>query len=79
MRLIRNVVDVFFIVIIFAMIRGRVDVVERAVLWIMLGFRSFAVLAAIIRTERFEMAGSLTLVADASSHMRGKDLVDEEG
>jgi hypothetical protein len=45
----------------------------------MLGFRSFAVLAAIVRAEGFEVAGSLTLVANASSHMREKDLVDEEG
>jgi hypothetical protein len=77
--LIRNIVNVFFIVIVFTMIGRGVDVVEWTVLWIMLGFGLFTVLAAIIRTEGFEMAGSLTLVADASSHVRGKDLVDEEG
>jgi hypothetical protein len=79
MRLIRNVVDAFFVIVVFAMIRRGVDVVERTVLWIMLGFGSFTILAAIIRTERFEMASLLALITDASSHVRGKDLVDEEG
>jgi hypothetical protein len=77
--LIGNVINVFFIIIVFTMIGRGVDVMEWTVLWIVLGLGSFAVLTAIIRTERFEMAGLLTLVADASSHVRGKDLVDEEG
>jgi hypothetical protein len=77
--LIGDVVNIFFIIIVFAMIRRGVDVVEWTVLWIMLGFGSFTVFAAIVRAERFEMAGLLTLVADASSHVWGKDLVDEEG
>jgi hypothetical protein len=75
--LIRNVVNVFFVVV-FAMIRRRVDVMERTVLRIVLGFGSFTVFAAIIGTEGFKMAGLLTLIADTSSHVRGKDLVDEE-
>jgi hypothetical protein len=69
LRLIRNVVDVFFIVVVFTMIGRGVNMVERTVLWIMLGFGSFTVLTAIIRTERFEMASLLTLIADASSHV----------
>jgi hypothetical protein len=77
-RLIGNVVNVFFVVI-FAMIGRGVDMVEWAILRIMLGFRSFTVLAMVIRAERFEVAGLLALVADASSHVRGKDFVDEEG
>jgi hypothetical protein len=76
-RLIGNVVNVFFVVV-FAMIRRGVDVMERTVLRIMLGFGSFTVFAAIIGTEGFKMAGLLTLIADTSSHVRGKDLVDEE-
>jgi hypothetical protein len=76
--LIRNVVNVFFVVIVFAMIRRGVDVVEWTILRVVLGFGSFTVLAAIIGTERFEVAGLLTLIADSSSHVRGKDLVDEE-
>jgi hypothetical protein len=75
--LIRNIIDIFF-VIVFAMIRRGIDVVKRTILRIMLWFGSFTVLAAVIRTEGFKMAGLLTLVADASSHMRGKDLVDKE-
>jgi hypothetical protein len=76
--LIRDVVNVFFIIIIFAMVRRGVDVVEWTILQIMLGFGSFAVFAAIVRAKRFEMTSSLTLVTDASSHVQGKDLVDEE-
>jgi hypothetical protein len=76
--LIRNVINVLFVVIVFAVIRGGVDVVEWTILWVVLGFGSFTVLAAIIGTERFEMAGLLTLIADASSHVWGKDLVDKE-
>jgi hypothetical protein len=78
-RLIRNVVNVFIIIIIFTMIRRGVDMVEWTVFRIMLGFGSFKVLTAVVRTEGFKMAGLLTLVADASSHMQGKDLVDKEG
>jgi hypothetical protein len=77
--LIRDVVNVFFVVIIFAMIGRGVDVVERTVFWIMLGFGSFTIFAAVVRTEGFEVTGLLTLVADASSHVRGEDLVDKEG
>jgi hypothetical protein len=77
LRLIRNIVNVFFVVV-FAMIRRGVNVVERTVLRIMLGFGSFTVFAAIIGTERFKMAGLLTLIADASPHVRGKDFVDEK-
>jgi hypothetical protein len=68
-RLIRNVVDIFFVVVVFAMIGRGVDMVERTILWIMLGFRSFAVFAAVIRTERFVMTGSLALITNASSHV----------
>jgi hypothetical protein len=77
--LIRDVVNVFFVVIIFAMIGRGVDVVEWTVFRIMLGFRSFTIFAVVVRTEGFEMASLLTLVADASSHVRGKNLVDKEG
>jgi hypothetical protein len=77
-RLIRNVVDIFFVVVVFAMIGRGVDMVERTILWIMLGFRSFAVFAAVIRTERFVMTGSLALITNASSHVWGKDLVDKK-
>jgi hypothetical protein len=76
--LVRNIVNIFFVVI-FAMIRRGIDVVEWTVLRIMLWFGSFTVFAAVVRTEGFEMAGLLTLVADASSHVRGEDLVDKEG
>jgi hypothetical protein len=76
--LVRDVINIFFIIVVFAMIRRGVDMVEWAVLWIVLGFGSFAVFAAIIRAERLEMASSLTLVADALSHVWRKDLVDEE-
>jgi hypothetical protein len=77
--LIWDIVNIFFIVIVFVMIGRGVDMVEWAVLWIVLRFGTFTVLAVIIRTKRFEMASLLTLVADASSHVRGEDLVDEEG
>jgi hypothetical protein len=77
-RLIRNIVNVFFIVIVFTMIRRGVDVVEWTVFRVMLGFGSFAVLAAIIGTERLEMASLLTLIANASPHVWGKDFVDEK-
>jgi hypothetical protein len=77
LRLIRNVINIFFVVV-FAMIRRGIDVVEWTVLRIMLGFGSFTVFAAVIRAEGFEMAGLLTLVADASSHVRGENLVDKE-
>jgi hypothetical protein len=53
--------------------------VKWTVLQIMLGFGSFTVFTAIVGAEGFKMAGLLTLVANALSHMRGKDLVDEEG
>jgi hypothetical protein len=76
--LIGNVVNVFFIVIVFAMVRRGVDVVERTILWVVLGFGSFTVLAAIIGTERFEMAGLLTLIANASPHVQGEDFVDKK-
>jgi hypothetical protein len=76
--LIGNVVNVFFVVIVFAVVRRGVDMVEWAILWIVLGFGSFTVFAAVVGTERLEMAGLLTLIADTSSHVRGKDLVDEE-
>jgi hypothetical protein len=76
--LVRDVVNVFFFIIVFAMIRRGVDVMEWTVLWIVLGFGFLPIFAAVVRAERFEMAGSLTLVADASSHMQGKNLVDEE-
>jgi hypothetical protein len=76
--LIGNVVNVFFIVIVFAMVRRGVDVVEWTILRVVLGFGSFTVLAAIIGTKRFEMAGLLTLIANASPHVRGKDFVDEK-
>jgi hypothetical protein len=76
--LIRNVVNVFFVVVVFAMMRG-VDVVEQAVFQIMLGFGSFTVFAAVVRTERFVMASSLTLITNALSHVRREDFVDEEG
>jgi hypothetical protein len=75
--LIGNIIDIFFI-IIFTMIRRGINVVERTVLRIMLWFGSFTVFTAVVRTEGFKMAGLLTLVADTSSHVRGKDLVDEE-
>jgi hypothetical protein len=78
MKLIGDVINVF-IIIVFAMIRRGVDMVEWTVLWIVLGFRSFAVFAAIVRTKIFEMASSLTLIADASPHVWGKDFIDEEG
>jgi hypothetical protein len=77
MRLIWNVIYVFFVVV-FAMVRRGVDVVKWTVLQIMLGFRSFTVFTAIIRAKGFEMAGSLTLVAYALPHIWGKDFVDEE-
>jgi hypothetical protein len=77
--LIGDIVNVFFFIVIFAMIRRGVDVVKWTILWIMLGFGLFTIFTAIVRAERFEMASSLTLIADASSHVRGKDLVDEEG
>jgi hypothetical protein len=75
--LIGNIVDIFFIIIVFAVIRRGVDVVKWTVLWIMLGFGSFTVFAVIVRAERFEMASLLTLVADASSHMCREDFIDE--
>jgi hypothetical protein len=78
MGLIGDVVNVFFVVIVFAMVRRGVDMVEWTILWVVLGFGSFTVLAAIIGTERLEMAGLLTLVANASPHVRGKDFVDEK-
>jgi hypothetical protein len=78
LRLIRNVVNVFFIIVVFAMIRRGVDVVEWAVFRVMLGFSLFTVFAAVVRTERFVMASSLTLITNASSHVRGEDFVDEE-
>jgi hypothetical protein len=71
--------NVFFVIVVFTVIRRGVDVVKQAILWIMLGLGSFTVFAAIVGAERFKMASSLTLVANASSHMQGKDLVDEEG
>jgi hypothetical protein len=77
--LIRDIINIFFVIIVFTVIKRGVDVVEWTVLWIMLGLRSFTVFAAIIGTEGFEMACSLTLVTDASSHVWGKDLIDEEG
>jgi hypothetical protein len=76
--LIRNVVNVFFIVIVLAMVRRGVYVVEWTILRVVLGFGSFTVLTAVIGTERFEMAGLLTLIADASPHMRRKDFIDEK-
>jgi hypothetical protein len=76
--LIGNIVNVFFIVIVFAMVRRGVDMVEWAILWIVLGFGSFTVFAAVIGTERLEMAGLLTLIANASPHMGRKDFVDEK-
>jgi hypothetical protein len=76
--LIRNVVNVFFIVVVFAMIRGGVDVVKWTVLRVVLGFGSFTVFAAIVGTERLEMAGLLALIANASPHVWGKDFVDEK-
>jgi hypothetical protein len=75
--LIGNIIDIFF-VIVFAMIRRGINVVERTVLRIMLWFGSFTVFTAVVRAEGFKMAGLLTLVADTSSHVGGKDLVDEE-
>jgi hypothetical protein len=75
--LIRDIVHIFF-VIVFAMVRRGVDMMEWTVLRIMLGFRSFTVFTLIIRAKGFKMAGSLTLVAYTSSHMRGKHLIDEE-
>jgi hypothetical protein len=77
-KLIGDIIDIFFIIIVFAMIGRGVNMVKWTVLWIMLRLGSFAVFAAIVGTERFEVACSLTLVADASSHVRGKDLVDKE-
>jgi hypothetical protein len=74
--LIRDVIYIF--IIIFAMIRRGVDMMKWTIFWIMLWFGSFAVLAAIIGAEGFKMAGSLTLVANALSHMQEKDLVDKE-
>jgi hypothetical protein len=76
--LIGNVVNVLFIVIVFAMVRRGVDVVEWTILRVVLGFGSFTVLAAVIGTERLEMASLLTLIANASPHVRGKDFVDEK-
>jgi hypothetical protein len=75
--LIGNIIDIFFI-IVFAMIRRGIDVVKWTILRIMLWFGSFTVLAAVVRAEGFKMASLLTLVADASSHVRGKDFVNEE-
>jgi hypothetical protein len=66
--LIRNVINIFFVVV-FAMIRRGIDVVEWAVLRVMLWFGSFTVFAVVVRAEGFEMAGLLILVADASSHV----------
>jgi hypothetical protein len=77
-RLIRNVVNIFFIVIVFAMVRRGVDVVEWTILRVVLGFGSFTVLAAVIRAERFEMASLLTLITNASPHVWRKDFVDEK-
>jgi hypothetical protein len=77
--LIGDIIDIFFVIIVFAMIRRGVDIVKWTVFWIMLRFGSFAVLAAIVGAERLEMASSLTLVTDTSSHVWRKDLVDEEG
>jgi hypothetical protein len=76
-RLIRNVINVFFVVV-FAMIRRGIDMVERTILRIVLGFGSFTVFAAIIGAERLEVAGLLTLITNASPHMGGKDFVDEK-
>jgi hypothetical protein len=76
--LIRNVVNVFFIVIVFAMVRRGVDVVEWTILRVVLGFGSFTVFAAVIGTERFEMASLLTLIANASPHVWGKDFIDKK-
>jgi hypothetical protein len=75
--LIGDVVYIFFIIIVFAIIRRGVDMVKWAVLRIVLGCSSFTVFASVIRAERFEMAGSLTLEAETSSHMRQEDSIDE--
>jgi hypothetical protein len=77
--LIGDIINIFFIIVVFAVIRRGINIVKWTVLWIMLGLRSFTVFAVIIGAERFEMASSLTLVADASSHVWWKDLINEEG
>jgi hypothetical protein len=51
---------------------------EGTILRVVLGFGSFTVLTAVIGTERFKMASLLTLIANASPHVRGKDFVDEK-
>jgi hypothetical protein len=67
--LIGDIVYIFFVIIIFTMIRRGVDVVKWAVLRIMLRCGFFTVFASVVRAKRFEMASSVTLEADTSSHM----------
>jgi hypothetical protein len=76
-KLIGDVVFFFFIIIVFTMVRRRVDVMEWTILWVMLRQRSFTIFAMIVRTERFEMTGSLALETYTASHVRGKDFVDK--
>jgi hypothetical protein len=52
--------------------------VKWTVLWIMLRQSLFTVFTSVIGAERFEMAGSLTLEADTSSHMCRENFVNEQ-
>jgi hypothetical protein len=59
------------------MVRGRVDVMKWTILWIVLRRWSFTIFTMIIGAKRFEMTSSLALETDASSHVHGKDFVNE--
>jgi hypothetical protein len=75
--LIGDVVFIFFIIIIFAIVRRGVNMMELTILWVMLRRRSFAILTSVIGTKRFEMTGPLALETYTVSHVWGKNFVDE--
>jgi hypothetical protein len=78
MKLIGDIIYVFFVIIIFTVIRRGVDVVKWTVFWIVLRRGSFTVFVSVVGVERFELAGSLTLEADTSSHMHRENFVNKQ-
>jgi hypothetical protein len=76
-KLIGYIVFFFFFIIVFAMIRGRVNVMEWTILWVVLRHWSFTVFASIVRAERFEMTSPLALETYTRPHIWRKDFIDK--
>jgi hypothetical protein len=78
MELIGDVIFVFFIVVVFTMVRRGIYMMEWTILRVMLRRWLFTVFATVIGTKGFEMTRPLALETYAASHIWRKDLVNEQ-